>query len=67
MYNFDFERAIKEIIDALHKKGYDPYEQLMWYLMTGNVQYITRYNDARSKIASMDKGHIADYLKTYKK
>ena len=36
-----FHETISEIVSAIKEAGYDPYEQLMGYLKTGQEYYIT--------------------------
>ena len=58
----NFEIVIEEIIAALEQAGYDPREQIYGYIQTGNLQYITRLNDARIKIASLCTAQIWQYI-----
>lgn len=52
------ETVIKEVCSALQEKGYNPINQLVGYLLSGDPAYITSYNDARSKIRSMDRDEL---------
>ncbi len=58
----NFETIMEEIIAALAQAGYDPREQIFGYIQTGKLAYITRNNDARSKIASLSTAQIWQYL-----
>ena len=60
--NEKFETTIKEIIDALEEKGYDPYDQLTGYVQFNDDSYITRHNGAREKIQDLDIKQIRKYL-----
>ena len=42
-----FRETFSEIVSAIKEAGYDPYEQLMGYLKTGQEYYITRTRNAR--------------------
>ena len=42
--------TLEHIAQSLRDAGYDPYEQLMGYIKTGDATYITRKGDARSLI-----------------
>ena len=53
---------MEKIIAALKEAGYDPYEQLMDYLQTGQEYYITRRNGARERIRLLDKADIRKYI-----
>ncbi len=52
------ETVIKEVCSALQEKGYNPINQLVGYLLSGDPAYITSYKDARSKIRSMDRDEL---------
>jgi len=41
---------LEHIAQSLRDTGYDPYEQLMGYIKTGDATYITRRGDARKRI-----------------
>ena len=63
MYDINFIMKIEYIINRLKEKGYDPYEQLMCYvLLDGNPYYITSHGDARSVIKELDINDIRKYL-----
>lgn len=57
-----FQQLIEQIIDTLEKTGYNSREQLMEYLKTGDLTYITRQNNARTIIQQLDKGAIYSYI-----
>lgn len=63
MFDVNFIMRIEYIINRLKEKGYDPYEQLMCYvLLDGNQFYITSHGDARSVIIDLDINDIRKYL-----
>ena len=57
-----FEATMEEIIAALEQAGYDPHEQIYSYIQTGKLEYITRHNNARNKIAPLNKPLIWKYI-----
>ena len=59
------EYLIKDVYKALQDKGYDPLNQLVGYLTTGNLNYISNYNHARDKIKEMDREIIVAFLLEY--
>ncbi len=62
-----FERVMEHIIDYVDRTGYDPYDQIRAYLLTGDEKYITREGKARDYIQRLDKEQIKRYIKdTYK-
>lgn len=53
---------LQEVYLALQEKGYDPINQMVGYLMSGDPGYISSYKDARKKIVSMDRSRILEFL-----
>ena len=60
-----FMAAINEVYLALQEAGFEPYEQLIGYIRTGNDQYITRRRNARKIVTEMDPEMIKQYLRRY--
>ena len=51
---------------ALEEKDYNPIDQLVGYLISGDPSYITSYNNARTMIKSIDRDElIAEMLREY--
>lgn len=61
-----FHQRITEIVEAIKDAGYDPYDQLMGYLKTGEDYYITRKGDARNLIKTLDKEKIESFVRDLK-
>lgn len=60
------QKTLLEIYDALEERGYNPINQLVGYLLTGDAGYISSYKDARKKITSLDRAKIIEtVLKSY--
>ena len=52
--------------EALSEKGYNPVNQIVGYIMSGDPTYITSYNSARSLIMKMERDELVEeMLKTY--
>ena len=50
----------------LWKKGYNPVNQIVGYIMSGDPTYITSYNGARSLIMKMERDELVEEMfKTY--
>lgn len=68
IYNVDeFQDAytlavLKEVLDILQEKGYNPVNQIVGYLMSGDPGYITSYKNARGKITSLERSKIIEIL-----
>ena len=60
-------KDILEIVyGALREKGYNPVNQIVGYIMSGDPTYITSYNGARSLIMKMERDELVEeMLKTY--
>lgn len=55
-------QAIKQVYEILEEKGYSPVNQLVGYLISGDLGYITNYKDARNIISSFDRNDIMEVL-----
>lgn len=52
--------VISIVYDALEKKGYDPENQIIGYILSGDPTYITSFNNARSKIRQIDRDDLLE-------
>lgn len=61
--NTELVRAtLKEVYEALEERGYNPSNQIVGYLISGDPGYISSYKDARSKIQEIDRAKIVEIL-----
>lgn len=63
----EFEEAlvsdtIKDVFKALEERGYNPVNQLVGYLMSGDPGYISSHKEARNKITKIDRSKIIEVL-----
>ena len=64
--DFEVKDVIARIYEALTEKGYNPVNQIVGYIMSGDPTYITSYNGARSLIMKMERDELVEeMLKTY--
>lgn len=56
------KKIINEVYDALKERGYNPVNQLVGYLISGDPGYISSYKDARIKIQQVDRAKIIEVL-----
>lgn len=56
------ETILAEVFDALTKKGYNPVNQIVGYIMSGDPTYITSYQNARSLIMKVERDEIVEEL-----
>ncbi len=54
--------TIKDVYNALEERGYNPVNQLVGYLMSGDPGYISSHNDARKKITKIDRNKIIEVI-----
>ncbi|MDO5026254.1 MAG: IreB family regulatory phosphoprotein [Tissierellia bacterium] len=56
---------VEKVYKALIEKGYEPKNQLIGYILSGDPSYITSHNDARKLIRQIDRDELLDELLTY--
>ncbi|MGN0160705.1 MAG: IreB family regulatory phosphoprotein [Lachnospiraceae bacterium] len=61
--------SVSEIIEkvyvALKEKGYNPVNQIVGYIMSGDPTYITSHNNARSLIMKVERDEIVEEVLKY--
>lgn len=68
MFNVEKEKRQKteEIIIAVYKaleeKGYNPINQLVGYILSGDPSYITSHNNARNNIRNVERDELLEEL-----
>ena len=50
--------TLKEVYDALKERGYDPINQIVGYLISGDPGYISNFKESRNKILDYDRSEI---------
>ena len=55
---------LHEVYEALKERGYNPTNQIVGYLISGDTGYISSYKDARNKIQEIDRAKIVEILLT---
>mgnify|MGYP002529453228 FL=1 len=64
--NTDPEYRVKEILDtvydAMAEKGYNPVNQIVGYIMSGDPTYITSHKGARSMIMKVERDELVEEL-----
>ena len=60
------KQIVREVYECLKEKDYNPIDQLVGYIITGDPSYITSYNNARTLIKGVDRDElVAEMLRTY--
>lgn len=58
----DVGQVLEQVYDALSEKGYNPVNQIVGYIMSGDPTYITSYKSARSLIMKVERDEILELL-----
>ena len=53
---------LKEVYESLKERGYEPVNQIVGYLISGDPGYISSYKDARNKIQEIDRAKIVEII-----
>ena len=68
--NFKIERdknvkareILKEVYQALAEKGYNPINQIVGYILSGDPTYITSHKDARNIIRVIERDELLEKM-----
>ena len=67
-FNFERERneetkeILKQVYDALQEKGYNPTNQIVGYILSGDPTYITSHKGARNLIRNIERDELLEKL-----
>lgn len=53
---------LKTVYQAMTEKGYDPVNQIVGYIMSGDPTYITSHKNARSLISKVERDELVEEL-----
>lgn len=56
------DQTIKDVYEALEEKGYNPINQIVGYLISGDPGYISSYQESRKKICKLERTQIIEVL-----
>ncbi len=54
--------VLEEVYEALQEKGYNPVNQIVGYIMSGDPTYITSHKGARSLIMKVERDELVEEL-----
>ena len=60
--NETVELILVDVFEALKTKGYNPINQVVGYLISGDPAYISSYQGARNKIQQIERDEILEVL-----
>ena len=56
--------VLQEVYEALVEKGYNPVNQIVGYIMSGDPTYITSHRNARSLIMKLERDELVEEMLT---
>jgi len=56
------KEILKEVYKALEEKGYNPINQIVGYILSGDPTYITSHNNARNLIREVERDELLDKM-----
>jgi len=56
------KQTLKDVYEILESRGYNPINQIIGYLMSGDPGYITSYKDARNMMLNLERSKIIEVL-----
>ena len=62
--NTSVKEILAEVYAALTERGYNPVNQIVGYIMSGDPTYITSYKNARSLIMKVERDELVEELLT---
>ncbi len=54
--------TLKEVYNSLEERGYNPINQLVGYIISGDLGYISNYQGSRNKIKKIDRSMLVEAL-----
>lgn len=58
----DPNEVLLKVYQSLEEKGYNPINQIVGYLLSGDPAYIPRHNNARSLIRKLERDELIEEL-----
>ena len=62
--NTSVKEILADVYAALTEKGYNPVNQIVGYIMSGDPTYITSYKNARSLIMKVERDELVEEMLT---
>lgn len=65
-FNNDLNEEVREILTSVHaslvEKGYNPVNQMVGFLLSGDPTYITSFENARQKMKKVERDEMIEVL-----
>ena len=56
------KQVLRQVYEALVEKGYNPINQIVGYILSGDPTYITSYKDSRSLIRQFERDELLEEM-----
>ena len=63
-YQTSVKEVVRQVYEALTEKGYNPVNQIVGYIMSGDPTFITSHKNARSLIMKVERDELVEELLT---
>lgn len=60
--SIEAREILKKVYEALVEKGYNPINQIVGYILSGDPTYITSHNDARNLIRKVERDELLEKM-----
>lgn len=60
--NIKAKEILTDVYNALVEKGYNPINQIVGYILSGDPTYITSHNNARNKIRTIERDELLEKM-----
>ena len=60
--SLETKELMKKVYEALVEKGYNPINQIVGYILSGDPTYITSHNDARNLIRKVERDELLEKM-----
>ena len=60
--NSEVKKTLKNVYEALAEKGYNPINQIIGYILSGDPTYITSYKDSRNIIRKIERDELLEKM-----
>ena len=54
--------TLRDVLESLEERGYNPINQIVGYIISGDLGYISSYKETRNRIAKIDRSLLVEVL-----
>ena len=63
--SLETKEIMKKVYESLVENGYNPINQIVGYILSGDPTYITSHNDARNLIRKVERDELLEKMVKY--